>query len=238
MYSSGWCYRKNKSVQPWEDGTWGLCMILTQMWDWDLSSSWPSRSLFGTDNTTQVSSLWLLYALSHLLSTRALGEWPTASSWVFALEESTWDCSRVPPLLSRQRPTDFHCQRLCRLHFPALMFWVWGPSMGLKCHIPHGEHLQPRYPSSFSATLREHRSQPTLHLCTSYQSLYSFFCKFLDIILLFSYPSVGYSGWLLYNLAVNPLWHWEEVSIASTYSAAIWTFQRFLERAFIVWVIF
>lgn len=46
------------------------------------------------------------------------------------------------------------------------------------------------------------RSQPSLHLCPTYHAPCGF-CKSLVRILLYSCCSVGYSVWLLYNLAKN-----------------------------------
>lgn len=40
------------------------------------------------------------------------------------------------------------------------------------------------------------------------QCQYGLFCKSLVIRLLFSYSSIGYSGWLSYNLIVISVWSW------------------------------
>lgn len=69
---------------------------------------------------------------------------------------------------------------------------------GLRPHTPQGGLLQPRYPSSFSATTPGRRGQPSPHLLPSYQSLCSFFYESLGI-LLFGCPSVGHSCWLKFS---------------------------------------
>ena len=111
---------------------------------------------------------------------------------------------------------DFHSQMPCRLLFLSLMLWVGDPGLGLRHHPSQEGLLQLRYPSNFSATVYGCRGQPSPCLCSSYQSLCGFYCKSLVIILLFSGSSVGYSGWLLYSLALNPVWCQGEVSVAST----------------------
>lgn len=104
----------------------------------------------------------------------------------------------------------------------------WGSQPGVE--TPRSSEVTSAAEDSSAAT-HECRGKPSLHLCPSYQSSCSF-CKSSSIILLFSCPSFGYSGRVLYNLAINSGLALEEMCIASTYSIAILASPFFLVYSF------
>ena len=119
---------------------------------------------------------------------------------------------------------DFHHQMHCRLLFLSLLFRVRDRCIGLRPHTSGGmEFCNWDIPlaSGFSTIAPGWGSQHFLCLFPSYQSLCGFFCKSSVIICYFSQTSLGYSGLLLYNLAINSVWGQVQVNVASTYSAAI-----------------
>ena len=126
-------------------------------------------------------------------------------------------------LFLRERNTAiFHSQILCACLFLALVLWAGEP--GLMLRHPCFSGGTPTLAAEITLwNLRcclWKRDQTFSHLCHSYGSQYGF-CKSLIVMLLFSYSSLGYSGWLFYNLVVISVWSWKEVNVAFTYSATI-----------------
>ena len=120
-----------------------------------------------------------------------------------------WPCERMPVsladsylFLADRIPADFHSRCDVGSFFGVWcsglgrLVWGWDPS-------PHKEDLCGGDISLDSQLLNCH------------------FCKSLVMRLLFSSSSVGYSGWLFSNSVVFPVWFWKEVTITSTYLAAI-----------------
>ena len=180
-----------------------------------------SLQISSRSHTSQIFYLSLSCTLGCLSSTGVPGECLRARSCALPFRRVPGMLADSLPFPADRIPADFHCQILCRLHIAAQMLWRVVPGMGWRPRAPQGGMLLLRYPFRFSVATCGCRGQPFLCLCSSYQSLWDFFCNSLDVILLFSRPSVGHSGWLLYNLAVNPVWHWEEVSVTFIYSAAL-----------------
>ena len=92
--------------------------------------------------------------------------------------------------------------------------------MGFRLHTSQGLWI---FLQNFSCHLWE-PCQPSHALYSLPVSLWwcGFFHMSLVIRFLSSYCSVYYSGWFFFNLVVIPLWSWEDVSVTSTYSSAIW----------------
>ena len=91
--------------------------------------------------------------------------------------------------------------------------------MGFRLHTSQGLWI---FLQNFSCHLWE-PCQPSHALYSLPVSLWwcGFFHMSLVIRFLSSYCSVYYSGWFFFNLVVISVWSWEEVSVSSTYSFAI-----------------
>ena len=111
--------------------------------------------------------------------------------------------------------TDFHSQILCGCLLLALVLLAVGPSVELRPpFFLRGNLCCWDIPWNLS----HHPwgwDQPFSTFRPSYQS-WCGLCESLVITLLFSWSSVGYSGWFLYILVVVPVWSWEEASVTLT----------------------
>lgn len=137
-----------------------------------------------------------------------------------------WSFRRAPGILAdshlfpaERETTDFHFQMQDPILGPHAL--GVGSRSGIETQTLQVGLLPMKYLSRFSVATCGHKVQPSLSLHPSYQSLGKFFYKYLEILYLVSCPSGGHSGWLLYNVALNPFWCQEEMSVASIYSVAI-----------------
>ena len=99
-------------------------------------------------------------------------------------------------------------------------FWCYGlgsPNRGLYLTLLRGNPQPLKYPSQTSSA--SHRSPAILshYLYTPHQSCCGEVASFSKT----SLQLVFNSGWFLHTLVVIPVWPYEEVSVASTYSSAI-----------------
>lgn len=131
-----------------------------------------------------------------------------------------WPFRRAPGILADSLlfPADRVPAEFCWQSYAGSSSRPWcsglGYWWGVEAPLSSRGLLQLRSPSSFSAIISACRYESSTCLCPSYQALYSFFIRSVGIILLLSFSLFGHSGWLVFILTINPVWHQKKVYVA------------------------